>query len=367
MAADAVREALVGPVDEDLANLDSLAAVSEGVLHRLPRPYDAHPAQPFAESHANVHAVRRSGHHLLREGQLAEAVLNHQADEAVGVEHKVRLGGVAVADGGVHAARLVVAREHVQVGVDAAQVVLPELGLDVLHNQIDGHHVVASRPRDDDVRRLLGGKHKLLKHGLDELGVLVDDALDVPAALQSVALDAPRQAHVVVRVHENLHVEVLHNLVKLEEQDALDDHHVRGVDAPALAQALVRDEAVLRYLHVATRLQRHQAFGDFLGVKRVGMVKVVFAHVGLLVLRQAAVEGVHADHGNALVVQALHNLVANRGLAGRSTSSHTNDKRFPLHRVLIREPVVEEQWPGSRQTLLQAAGIFCTGWRKSVA
>lgn len=120
--------------------------------------------------------------------------------------------------------RLEVRREDLQVLVDAPEVVLPDLAADVLHDQVDRHGVVPvrlrrdaecrvqargrlgrcsgassklsagllrrglaeeegggvdgsvgiARPGDDDVRVLLRGGDVGVKHGLDELRVLLD-------------------------------------------------------------------------------------------------------------------------------------------------------------------------------------------------
>jgi hypothetical protein len=56
-----------------------------------------------------------------------QSVLHHQADEAVAVKHEIVAVARRVADYGVHAADLEVGREDDEVGVDAAQVVLPQL------------------------------------------------------------------------------------------------------------------------------------------------------------------------------------------------------------------------------------------------
>jgi len=65
----------------------------------------------------------------------------------LGVRGKARNKSVA----GAH---LVVARQDLERGVDAAQVVLAQLGANVLHDEVNGHHVVAARPRNYDVRNL---------------------------------------------------------------------------------------------------------------------------------------------------------------------------------------------------------------------
>jgi hypothetical protein len=66
----------------------------------------------------------------------------HQAQEAVGVEDKVCLGGGAVADEGVHAADLEVAGDDLQVVVQALQLRLPQFHLYVLRDQVNRHLIL---------------------------------------------------------------------------------------------------------------------------------------------------------------------------------------------------------------------------------
>ena len=42
------------PVDQDLANLDALAAGTQGILHGLPTPDDAHTTQPLRKIHTHI-------------------------------------------------------------------------------------------------------------------------------------------------------------------------------------------------------------------------------------------------------------------------------------------------------------------------
>jgi len=140
----------------------------------------------------------------------------------------------------VHPPDLVVAGQQLEVAEQPPQVVLAQLGADVLHDQVNGHPVLAARPGDDDVRVLLAGRHICIEHGLDELCVLLDDAVHVAPAVARVALDAPRQPHVVVRVHEDLHVHQVAHLVHGERQDALEDDDIGRKDGLRLFQSTAR-------------------------------------------------------------------------------------------------------------------------------
>lgn len=103
-----------------------------------------------------------------------------------------------------------------------------ELCVDMLDDELDGDFVL-SASRDDDVRVGHQGGDVVVEGGLHHLRVLLDDALQFAAPLRDVALEAPRQPHVGVGVHEDLHVQHIQHLRVVEREDALEDYHVRPV------------------------------------------------------------------------------------------------------------------------------------------
>ena len=168
-----------------------------------------------------------------------------------------------VAQDRVHPPRLVVGRDHLEVGEHAPQVVLLHLGAYVLRDQVDRDEVVSALPGDDHVGVAAAGGHVLVERRLDKLPqpgregegftagrrggsahaavphpgaanlppagparapgrrplqawqtkgttahprVLLDDARHVAPPLLHVALDAARQPHVVVGVDVDLWV-----------------------------------------------------------------------------------------------------------------------------------------------------------------
>ena len=286
---------LAGPgvalaLDQNLADLDALAACAQRVLHGLTGADDGDAAELVAELDAAVLVARGRRHAALRERQVAQPVLHHEADEAVGVENKVVARSHLVPDDGVHPPDLKVAGQQLQIAEDAAQILLAQLDADVLHDEVDGHAVLAARPGNDDVSVLLARRHVCVEHGLDELGVLLDHAVHVAPAVAGVALDAARQAHVVVRVHEDLHVRQLANLIHRQRQNALEDDHVARLNLLRLNRPAVRLEVVDGHIHRAPRLQVHQALHNSLLVHRVGVVKVVLLHVRQLIRRQPPIK-----------------------------------------------------------------------------
>ena len=136
---------------------------------------------------------------------------------------------------------------------------------DVLYlrlHDVEGHVVEAAV--DDDVGEGLRRLDVEVVHRLDRRQVLIDDVLEVAAALVHVAQHAAQDALVGVGLDENLDVKEVAQALVLEDQDALDDDDLarlddlrpvgarvarevvdRALDAPALAQCLeVRDEQV---------------------------------------------------------------------------------------------------------------------------
>lgn len=83
-----------------------------------------------------------------------------------------------------------------------------QLRLDVLHDEADGHLVVAAARHD-----YVGVRHQrrdvVLERRLDEVGVLLQHALQVATAHRDVAPQTTRQSDVRVRVHKHFHVQQL--------------------------------------------------------------------------------------------------------------------------------------------------------------
>jgi hypothetical protein len=147
--------------------------------------------------------------------------------------------------------------------------------------------------------------------------VLLDHARHVAPALLHVALDAARQAHVVVGVYVDLHVEVVPQRCRVvQHQDPFHDDHVGRLHPPHFVRApAVRDEIVYGHLDRAAGFQRQDRFKQHFGVKRLGRVKVVVADVGALLLRQGPVERVMRYERHGAAAEAAHDGIAHRGLA----------------------------------------------------
>ena len=64
----------------------------------------------------------------------------------------------------------------------------------------------SKRIRDDDIRILLAGLHKLLVHRFYRMQILVNDALQAPATLLHVSCDTSQDAYVCIGVHINFNI-----------------------------------------------------------------------------------------------------------------------------------------------------------------
>ena len=77
------------PLNEDLADTNRATAITKALLHCLARPHYGHPANPPLEANAGVGPTNRRGDCVLDNGQMIQALLHQEADDAVGVEDKV--------------------------------------------------------------------------------------------------------------------------------------------------------------------------------------------------------------------------------------------------------------------------------------
>mmetsp|Transcript_22941 Transcript_22941/g.63670 ORF Transcript_22941/g.63670 Transcript_22941/m.63670 type:complete len:246 (-) Transcript_22941:667-1404(-) len=243
-------------MNEDLSDLDALAARPQRILHGLATPDDGDAAELAREVHAHVGGPRGGRDGLFSEGQQPQAGLHNQSDQPVGIENKVVLVGVLVAYDGMHPADLVVGGNDFQVGEHPFELRLLQLRADVLCDEVDCHDVVPPGPRDDDVSLLARRRHKLVKGRLHELGVLLNHAANITAPLANVPLDASRKPDIIVGVHKDLHVQQLPDALHMQHQDALKDDDIARLTAPELGCGPgVRLEVIHGNVHCLASLQ----------------------------------------------------------------------------------------------------------------
>jgi hypothetical protein len=129
--------------------------------------------------------------------------------------------------------------------------------LDLSHDHLDRYRVV-SAARNDDIRIALARLDELEMHRLHRREVLLYDIVERPTARSGVALDAPDQSDVGVRIDENFHVTKLPDSGIDEQQDAVYHHHVSGLDMGVLGASQMRHEVVLGFFDRPAIAERGQ-------------------------------------------------------------------------------------------------------------
>mmetsp|Transcript_68545 Transcript_68545/g.185196 ORF Transcript_68545/g.185196 Transcript_68545/m.185196 type:complete len:432 (+) Transcript_68545:636-1931(+) len=309
------RAVIATPMDEDLAELYAQAAGAQCVLHRLARPDHRDAAYIPAELDAMVGVPRRGLDGGFREGQLTQPHLHDQSDQPVRIEDEVAPWRRPAPDLRVHAPRLHSAFQQVQVGVDPPEVLDLQLRPYVLRDQLRGNGIVVP-PGYDDVGLEPARQHVPLEGRLHKPQILGQDALDVAAALHRVALDSPHQAHVIVRVHEYLHVATLHDLGAGEGQDAFNHNDVCRIHPPRLVMTpLAGDEVVHGHVRGFAPPEGIQALDKSREVEGTRLVEVYIRNIRRLFGGQVPVELVQAQQHYLLVTEGLRDRPAHSRLA----------------------------------------------------
>ena len=147
--------------------------------------------------------------------------------------------------------------------------------------------------------------------------------------LGKVAGDPPVEANLLRASAEDSEVEQVANTLGGEEQDALHDHHIGGLDYRQLVGAAVAGEVVYRYFHRLARPEPAEVLDQQLVVERVGVVVVdrrplLDREVGAVV-----VVGVEAQHARAVrppvPADATSDPVGEGRLAGTAAATDTDE------------------------------------------
>ena len=88
--------------------------------------------------------------------------------------------------------------------------------------------------RYNDVSIPLARLDELEIHWLDRLAVALNDLLYGFASLDDVPCHHPHQPVVIIRIHENLDIHLVSELLAGEDQDALDDDYLGRLDGDGL-------------------------------------------------------------------------------------------------------------------------------------
>jgi len=125
--------------------------------------------------------------------------------------------------------------------------------------------------------------------------ILLDDLFERPAALARVPLDSPDQPDVRIRIHEYLDVaKVPHSRID-EQQDAVDDDYIRGLDPRRVRPAQVSEEIVLRLVDRPTTAKSSQMRAEQIIVERIRVIPIDLSAVVECQCGEILVVGVHVD------------------------------------------------------------------------
>ena len=211
---------------------------------------------------------------------------------------------------------------------------------DALHDHVQRHQIVSSL-QHDDVRKLAGRLHKLLVHGLHRGQVLVHHGFQRAAALLHIPQGAAQDAHVRVRLHEDLDVQQIPQLLALEDQDALHDDHLGGLDLHRLVGAVVDGVVIHGAVDRLAPLQRLQVGDHEIGVEGVGMVVVLQAALreGAILPLVVVVVVYHADVAAEPGRQMLRQSgLAAAGAAGNADKDGVHSACLP---AISLSPIIE--------------------------
>ena len=190
--------------------------------------------------------------------------------------------------------------------------VLRDVVGDALHDQVQGHQVVAPL-QHHDVGILPGGLHELLVHGLHRGQILGHHRLHGAPPLLHVPQGPAENAHIGVGLHEDLDIQQVPQLFILEDQDALHDDHLGGPDLHGLVGAVVQRVVIHGAVDGLARLQLFQVLDHQVRVEGVRVVVILLA--ALLegaVLPLIVVVVVH--HGD-IVAEPGHQVLREGGFA----------------------------------------------------
>mmetsp|Transcript_19027 Transcript_19027/g.44683 ORF Transcript_19027/g.44683 Transcript_19027/m.44683 type:complete len:299 (-) Transcript_19027:297-1193(-) len=289
------------PVDEDLADLHANAARAQCIFHGFPGADNRDPADLPREGEAMIALTYRGGDFGLRKGQVSKCLLHNEPDQPVSIEYKLLTWGSTRSDLCVHPTGLHCGWHHVQICVDTAQVMHPQLGAYILRDEVNGH-IIVFPPRDNDVSIVFARKNVPLEGRLYKASVLSNDTFDISSPLHGVALDPSRKPDVVVCVHKDFHVTELQCFLEVKDENALQNNDVtRGNCANLVGGAATRDEVVHGNVCIFPVPQVLQTLHKLTDIKGSRLVKIHIADVGAFLRRQVPVKLIKADQGNSLV------------------------------------------------------------------
>jgi len=147
--------------------------------------------------------------------------------------------------------------------------------LNLSDDHLDGDRVVATA-RHYHIGVALAWLDELIMHRLNGGQILLDDLIERSSAIVRVPLDSANEPDVGIRVDEYLDVAKFPHSRVDEQQDAVDDDYVRGLDARRLDFAQMSDEVVLRLVDRLPPGERLEMCEEQIIVERVRVVPIEF-------------------------------------------------------------------------------------------
>lgn len=111
-------------------------------------------------------------------------------------------------------------------------------------------------------------------HGLDRGQILFDDVVELAASFVHVTQHAAQDAFIRIGFDEDLDVEDVAQLLRLEDQDALDDDDMARLDNGGFLRAVVLREIIDGAFDTVSFTQFLEVLDEQIRLKGVGVVVV---------------------------------------------------------------------------------------------
>ena len=159
-------------------------------------------------------------------------------------------------------------------------------------------------------------------HGLDGREILRHNRLHGTTALLHIAQGAAQDAHIRVRLDENLDIQQVAQVGVLENQDALDDDHFRRAHLDGLVRAVVDAVVIDGAVDRLPGLELLQILDHQIRVERVGVVVILQA--ALLERAVLALIVVVVVDDADIRAETLGKVLGERGLAAAGAAGDTD-------------------------------------------
>ena len=197
---------------------------------------------------------------------------------------------------------------------------------DAVGDHFQRHQILAPLG-NNDVGVALAGLYIQFVHGLDGLLILHKHRFQRPAPLVHIPLDAPAQADIRIRIHENANVHQIPQGFVFENQNALHNNYLGGGNAGGFVAAVVNGEIIHRAIDGLSVAQLIQLIHHKLRVKSGGLVVVeqTALLVGQLVVPFIVV--IVADNGGH-ISEFLYQILHQGGFAAAAAAGNADHQNI---------------------------------------